>query len=390
VANRRDKFREYMSRLDAAAAPRFALERGFYVTRAGRGIAEQIAGRLELRPASKHLIVGGVGAGKSTQLLVAKDRLHALGDTSAIYIDVSEWQDLQKLQPGVLLTLAGLQACALLEPGPIRQVAEKRFKRWAHGYEMHPEPDGDNVPMVPGVVTPPEAALEYDVTRMKNTLGDVRRALASKTPHLVLIIDSLDRLSNLEPFTRIVEQDIAAISSLGIGLVLVGPLQAIHGLRRLLIERFDHVYLQTAIDVLRDLEGRDFLLQVLRQRSPEELLPGEVCEGLVVFSGGVLRDLISLARQAVEEAYLDGSDTVTSSHVRIAADAFGRSLMIGLRQNEVEVLQKVRTQGSFVMTSEDDLALLATRRILEYREAGLHYAVHPTLEPLLKQLAGES
>lgn len=106
VANRRDRFREYMSRLEAAANPRLALERGFYVSRAGRGIAEQIAGRLELRPASKHLIVGGVGAGKSTQLLVAKDRLCALGDTSAIYIDVSEWQDLKKLQPGVLLTLA--------------------------------------------------------------------------------------------------------------------------------------------------------------------------------------------------------------------------------------------------------------------------------------------
>lgn len=119
-------------------------------------------------------------------------------------------------------------------------------------------------------------------------------------------------------------------------------------------------------------------------------MPEAVCEGLVVLSGGVLRDLITLARQAVEEAYLDGSDTVTLDHVHIAADAFGRSLMIGLRQNEVEVLQKVRTQGSFLMTSEDDLALLATRRILEYREAGVHYAVHPTLAPLLKQLEGES
>jgi hypothetical protein len=392
VANRRDRFREFMSRLDAAADPRLAIERGFYVSRPGRGNADQIVGRLELRPASTHLLVGGVGAGKTTQLLIARDRLNSLGDTCAIYIDVSRHQDLRKLQPGVLLTLAGLEVCALLDSeNEVRKNAEKLFRGWAHGYEEYPTPDYDGSEYwVPGVVTPPSDDLQFKTGLMKDALNDARRALVSKTPHLVLIIDSLDRLSWLEPFINVIEQDVVAISSLGIGLVLIGPIQAIHGIQRLIIERFDHVYHQTSVDVARDLEGRDFMLQVLRQRSPEELLPRVACEWLVAFSGGVLRDLISLARQAVEEAYLDGSDTVTTNHVLIAADAFGRSLMIGLRQSEIEVLQKVRTQGSFVMTSEDDLALLATRRVLEYREAGVRYVVHPTLEPLLKQLAGES
>ena len=391
VANRRDRFREYMSRLDAAADPRLALKRGFYVSRHDRGNADQISGRLELRPASTHLVVGGVGAGKTTQLLVARERLDSLGDTHAIYIDISRHQDLRKLQPGVLLTLAGLEACALLTPGSdVRRRTEGRFKNWAHGSANYPKLYPDPKYWSEGVVTPPAQDFEENIALMREALEEVRVALTDSVPHLVLLIDSLDRLPRLEPFTGVLEQDVAAIASLGIGLVLVGPIQAIHGLQRLIADRFDYVYHQSFIDVQRDQAGRDFLLQVLRQRSPEQLLPQPSCQQLVSFSGGVLRDLINLARQAVEEAYLDGSDTVASNHVVTAADAYGRSLMIGLRQNEIEVLQRVRTLGSFVLSSEEDLALLATRRVLEYREAELRYVVHPTLEPLLKQLAGEA
>ncbi|MBM7119204.1 hypothetical protein I3V78_37200 [Archangium primigenium] len=390
MSNRREKFREYMSLLDAAADPRLAIERGFYVQMPGRGTAEQIAGRLELRPASTHLVVGGVGAGKTTQLLVANDRLTELGDTLAIYIDVSKHQDLRKLQPGVLLTLAGLDLSRLLdEESDLRPKIENRFLLWANGYEEDPFAyDEAPGPWVGGVVTSPSHDLEFDVARMKSSLGELREALATQCPNLVFIIDSLDRLSTLAPLSKLLEQDIAAISALGIGLVLVGPIQAIHGLQRLTAERFDYVYHQAFLDVQQDPHGRDFLFQVLRQRAPESLISAELCMQLVRYSGGALRDLISLARQAVEEAYLDGADTVNSGHVLTAADALGRSLMIGLRPAELNVLQLVREQGSFVMTSEDDLALLATRRILEYRSPGVRYTVHPTIEPLLKQLTG--
>lgn len=393
VANRRDRFREYMSRLDAAADPSLAIERGFYVPRKGRGNAEQIAGRLELRPGSTHLLVGGVGAGKTTQLLVARDRLHALGDTTAIYIDVSKHQDLRLLQPGVLLTLAGLEACARLDPGQeVQKSSEKAFRGWAHGYAFEGTPDynDDTDAWVPGLVTPPSDDLEHKVALLKGALDKVRKALVARTPHVVLLIDSLDRLPRLEPFIGILEQDVAAISSLGIGLVLVGPIRAIHGLERLIAERFDYIYHQSFIDIRHDQVGRDFLLQVLRQRSPEELFPGPTGSLLTAFSGGVLRDLISLARQAVEEAYIDGSDTVAEHHVSTAADSFGRSLMLGLSQSEIAVLQQVRMHGSFVLTSEEHLALLATRRVLEYRDPELRYAVHPTIVPLLKQVAGET
>ena len=59
----------------------------------------------------------------------------------------------------------------------------------------------------------------------------------------------------------------------------------------------------------------------------------------------------------------------------------------GLRPGELELLQRVRTRGSFVQTSEDDLALLMTQRVLEYRTGNQpRYAVHPTIESLLREL----
>ena len=129
------------------------------------------------------------------------------------------------------------------------------------------------------------------------------------------------------------------------------------------------------------------MIQVLRRRAEKSILPDKPLRRIVELSGGVLRDLISLARAAGEEAYTAGADVIEVSHVESSADAFGRTLMLGLDADEIEVLQRVRTQGTFVPTSDKDIALLLTRRVLEYGNGRMGYAVHPTIAPLLEQLA---
>lgn len=379
-----------MARFDAAADPKHALDRGFYVPRPGRESVDRLVGRLELQPATMHLVVGGIGSGKTTQLLVAQQRLSELQDTRAIYIDVSKHQDLSKLKPGVLAVLTGLALCKQLpETDEIRTDAERQFRNWAEGYGYYPEKWDDDIVWVPGLLAPPTSDLERNILEMMENLKAVREALATKTPHIITLFDSMDRINNLKNFSEIIEQDLMAMSSIGIGVVAVGPIHSMYGLQRMIAERFRYTYHQSSVDVQQDAPGRDFLLRVLRQRASEELLPDPVCQQLIALSGGVLRDLISLARQAIEEAYLDREDTVTLQHVATAADTFGRSLMIGLTAKDIEVLQRVLHNGSFVETSEQDLALLATRQVLEYKETELRYAVHPTLEPLLKQLTGD-
>jgi hypothetical protein len=87
---------------------------------------------------------------------------------------------------------------------------------------------------------------------------------------------------------------------------------------------------------------------------------------------------------------MDGGETIGVHEVDSAIDSFGRKHMQGLKPEEIEVLQRVRKDGAFVQTSEDDLALLMTRRVLEYRNNGHpRYVVHPTIKKFLGEIAGE-
>lgn len=398
-----------MARLNAAAHPREAIRDNLYVPRLGGSVADQLVRRLELEPSSSHVIVGGVGSGKTTQLLMAQGQLDAVPDVRALFIDVSEKHDLAKLRSSVLLLLAGLTLSDLLPTKVSKESKEVKhaqvaFRRSAHGYvdwvdvrddpdgSSHDEPDEDDddrymQPVhVKGVLVPPTPPLREDIQEKARQLGVLRNAL-STSQHVVVLFDSLDRLTDLRPFAEVVDQDIRAIKSAGIGVVVVSPLKALFGPARTILDRFDYLYHQSSVDVEQDPAGEEFLAHILRARVAPDLLPEEALRRVVQSSGGVLRDLISIARSAGEEAYTAGVDRVDVVHVESAADAFGRSLMLGLGPDEIDVLQRVRTQHTFVQTSDKHIALLVTRRVLEYGDGVRRYAVHPTIAPLLEQLS---
>lgn len=407
TTNRREKFRRYMAPLAAAAHPRHAVKEGFYVPGPGRSVADQIASRLELEPTSSHLVVGGVGSGKTTQLLIVQRYLQQTHDVTAFYVDVAEMHDLTRLESGVLLVLAGLTFGAFLKETADADVkkAKKRFEQWAHGWvEWVPEyddlgPDEPDVEFddadysVPvkhkGILVPPQPPLPVDLKQKIEHLRKLQQAVAHHGPNIVLLFDSLDRLTSPSPFAEVVEPDIRAIRSIGIGVVVVGPLNLMFGTGRPIADRFAYFYHQPSVDVQQDTAGRKFLFDVLRMRATQDVLPDKSLGLIVELSGGVLRDLISLARAAGEEAYTAGAERIEREHVESAADAFGRTLILGLDADEIEVLQRVRSTGSFVQTSDKDIALLVTRRVLEYGNGRTRYAVHPTIAPLLEQLSAK-
>src|SRR5580704_14309461 len=92
-SDRLERFRLLMARLDPAGDPAHALTAGFYVPPAGSASA-RIAARLALASSSTHLLVGGVGSGKTTELLDVKRRLDQLADTCALYVDVTRRHDI--------------------------------------------------------------------------------------------------------------------------------------------------------------------------------------------------------------------------------------------------------------------------------------------------------
>jgi Cdc6-like AAA superfamily ATPase len=372
AVNRLDLFRQHMARLDATAGPREIIEGGYYVAPPGNSVADQLVARLSLKPSSSHMVLGGVGSGKTTQLMTVCEQLNRIEDTRAVYIDVSEHCDLKSLDTNDLAIMLSRELVRhgneilgqeSKELGEVEQAAEDFDKALAWQGEVGSQA---------GLWRP---------------VQDLRRTLAQAKPHFLIVLDSLDRLDDMAQFEKVVTTWLPRLAELDLGVVLTAPLATLYGARRVLLDRVDRYYHLPWMDVREDA-NREFLAQVLRARIPESLCPDTSCIRLIELSGGVLRDLVALTQSAVEEAYVEGTDTVTLEHVQLVADAFGRKHLLGLDAEDLAILQKVRTSGSFVPTSDEHLALVHTRRVLEYRHgARISYRVHPTTDALLAELA---
>ena len=407
MTNRLDLFRAYMSQFDAAADPARAIDRGQYVTSA-RALADRVRPRVELEPHATHLLTGGVGSGKTTQLLVMRDAIAKLPDTTAIYIDVTREQDLEHIHSGVLLLLAGKKIDSLLAKNVTKDVKDARaqLRKWTKGWgywreEDEDPPEGydpydsdDGAPAryyvsVPGELTPPPgpSPLKHDTTAKLEIIKALREAAKPAHEHIVVLFDGLDRLADVAKFRELVEQDVQALRRASVGVVLVGPINVIYAKEQATRDLFDATWHLSPVD-LTEPGGLAFLVQILRMRASADILPADICIRLAARSGGVLRDLVKLARSAGYEAYSAGSDRVGLEHVEAAADAQGRALLQAVGQDGVEILQRVRAKGKFIPTSDRDLSLLVSRNILEYQDgAKIRYAVHPAIESLLAGLA---
>jgi len=360
---------------------------------AAGSVSVRIAAELALAPSSTHLLIGGIGSGKTTQLLAAQKLVSQIHDTRALYIDVSKRHDIAKMVPGVIAVQVGLALDEVLAHCGMSDLA-KKLHEIAHGHRAPREPDPRTEQLnssgyVPGILVASEPLAER-VEQSLQPLVDLLNLSEWESSHLVIMLDGLDRMADITSFEQIVIHDVKALSSLGIGVVLVGPLRVLYGLDRTITEHFDSLHYQPWLDVKQDPDSRTFLHDVLRKRVPEQAFSDTAIDELVLASGGVLRDLLTLSQVACVETYLRGADRVEDAQVAAAIDMFGRKHLQGLRPAELEVLQRVRTKGSFAQTSEDDLALLVTRRVLEYRKQGQpRHEVHPTTEKLLAELAGK-
>lgn len=392
-------FRGLAARLEPAGDPARAYKDGLYVP-SPQGASARVAAELEVLPASHHLLIGGVGSGKTTELLNVQNRLKGVSDIRALYLDVTKRHDIAQMTPGVVTVQVGLALGASVSAtfasndGATLRKSVEELQNLAKGFYVDAydplEEDDGNVTLVPGILKPPVQLAEG----VRSALGPTRQIfdlVRAKSLHVVVLLDGLDRLNDIAAFEQVVAHDIKALHDLGIGVVLVGPLRSLYGIDRTIEQSFARLHYQPWVDTSSDPHAKGFLGEILRKRLPVDAIDEQSIEALVRSSGGVARDLVALAQLACLEAYLDGSERVGHLQVEAAVDAFGRKHMQGLRADDLQVLQRVRTKGTFVQTSEDDLALLMTRRVLEYRVGSRpSYRVHPTIERFLRELSSES
>ncbi|MFN6325380.1 MAG: hypothetical protein ACK4WN_07670, partial [Aphanizomenon sp.] len=235
MSNRLKLFRERMAAFEGAANPSEAIESGYYVHAPGKLLVDTISGRIALRPSSSHLLLGGIGSGKTTQLLVACQQINEIEDTHAIYVDVSLYTDISQITSGVLTAIAGVELAKLIEDSEDENIIQSidSIHTLANGYtyyyDGYDDYDSDSdLISIKGII--PKKSEGYGIRLdLLELVSKLTKAASEKYGNIVFLFDGLDRLDDTKVFIKLVYSDAKAISSVGIGLVLVGSLTAIYG-----------------------------------------------------------------------------------------------------------------------------------------------------------------
>jgi hypothetical protein len=318
------------------------------------------------------------------------------------YLDVGEEHDLRTAtQAGVLLALAGEALTPWAHPRLFKDPRTKPLKaaidrvrylargRWVPDEGVGEPPDdsdddpGEDGPHIfrPGVLSTPKAKGAQDrFADVIESLISIRETFPGPGKQVIFLFDSLDRLPDTKQFQQTIIADIQGLKEARIGVVVVGPVRFMVGADRAVADLFDETHFLPAHDPANKSE-LEFLKSVLRTRADQEFLPDESLELLAKGSGGMMRDLISLAKRAGQEAYTAGHHAVVPEDVARAIEAFGRSLAIGLDDEQVKTLKHLQRGKGFVIRGERELSLIETGRVVLHGTTS--FSVHPALAPLL-------
>lgn len=392
MSGRRERFRAMLRRLDPIASTEEAPAAGWVVP-PPQSFVEELGRALELNQRQNYVLMGGVGSGKTTDLLRLQQALSEDTERLTLFVDVSKHADPTSMVPGALLAVVGLALCDALDPtGESREVRQFRPKfdaqlygNWDAPFEYDPPDDG---PWIPGLAERP--SLRRTLGEHAHTLNECLRSCGASRKSLLLLIDGLDRLRSLDPLEAVLQHDLnalLALEALEVSTLVVAPLTLYLGSNLALRGNFDREFLQPYRAPDNDTTRRWFE-DILAARGLTERVSPECLGSIVQLSGGVLRDLIMLARMVIEEVYVSGAEMAAPEHVQRAAETFGRKLILGAGKDQLRALQRLRERGVFELITEEDVDLVLHRRVLFYEQN--RYAVHPMIVPILARLAGDS
>lgn len=399
VPDRRQRFRAFRKRFNPTAPAQAAIGDGLICQFPGRSIFKKLAAGADLAPGSQQLLVGGIGSGKTTELLMAEADVAAHDGTLAVYIDVSAETDLSALNSGALLASLGMRLSSIIKsrfqsPDDLEPIYQA-IRKAAYGHEQQvwvPDDQYDEddfsddhelghfqTIQYPGKLKPPFPALRRDIIDLTKSVSRLTEFLKGEGLELVAIFDGLDRLIKADKFWAVAEQDLRSLRPLDISVLAAGPLSIMYGQGRQIKDYFDEVhYLPPAV---ADPKASPFLFEVLHLRGADKLMSQDQMQRLCLASGGVLRDLISLASSAGVNAYLEDADHIGQQHVDRAIGQLGNSYLLGLGTIQTAIIRKLLSGGGFTPSDSESMELLITRRVLEQSES--RYEVHPALAAVL-------
>jgi hypothetical protein len=395
-----------MQAFNPTAPAQSVIEAGLVYEDLHKSLFKNLAGRADLEPGSQQLLVGGIGSGKTTELLLAISWLQSQGDALPLFIDITAETDLSGLNSGSLLASFGMHlakqvykdfAVQTQRNDKTKRLKEiyKKVEEFAYGREVKVRVDPSDYPddaefdddqdfsgeyyvteKIPGKLKPPIPVLQRDIRDIRAPLEEFLAAAKEIHKDVVVIFDGLDRLILPDKFWSVVHQDLRLFRILRVSVLATAPISVLYGVGvgHSVSDHFDRVHHMPVVAMSRE---HGFLQSVLRKRGGYDLLTDDTAELICEFSGGVLRDLISLARDAAEEAYISGHDSITPEDVEKVIRQLGTAYLRGLGPESIKILNKLEKLKSFQVDQAANVQLLVTRRVLEY--SSTDFRVHPAL-----------
>jgi hypothetical protein len=180
-------------------------------------------------------LIGGIGSGKTTELLLAEKFLSRNLDAINVFVDLADYTGLNEIRTGAILASAGLRLYSRLTKSALTTevtAAHARLVELAYGRtelsdRWRPSdqlPDFKFPVTIPGLFKPKSQPLGYKVQEAKELLLRIASPLLDDDAQITLLIDGLDRLIQPELFREFAEQDLRALKGTKISVIIVAPL----------------------------------------------------------------------------------------------------------------------------------------------------------------------
>jgi len=405
--DRRQVYRPFLERLNPIASLSDVANRNLIMPREHdpRDLGEppihvSLANTAELTRGIQMAVVGGIGSGKTSELLLTQRLLLRHADAVNILVDLADYTDLSDLNAGAILATAGIRLYPIVKKAgkasPEVASAYTKLRELALGktvfipedeWELDYDEEAKAIRFeVRGLMRLRFPELEHQVARLKELLLTIASPFLGADAQITLLVDGLDRLIRAERFREFAEQDLQALRGTNITVIIVAPLLLWYDKSRFLQDHFDLVkHIPAAAAGPRDVT---FLRKILDRRGALELMdPAEVAT-IAKYSGGVLRDLLTLARSAAEYAYRDDEDRIGRDHVRAAVKQLGNRYLVGLGKTHKMRLRRLAEKDEFPIDDPTARELLVNRQVLEYFDRGREFfRVHPALSKILPKPA---
>ena len=158
-------------------------------------------------------------------------------------------------------------------------------------------------------------ALRRQVKEVRDLALNIASPLLENDAQITFLIDGLDRLIQAERFREFAEQDLRALRGTKITVIVVAPLLLLYDKSRFLQDYFDSSEDRIPAAGTGPAD-KAFLRQILERRGALDLMNRSEVSSIVKFSGGVIRDLLTLASSAAAYAYREDQDRTAPARPR--------------------------------------------------------------------------